>query len=117
MEQKYSQFHELFKALIQEAVGEAIEQKKMQQVQEEIPAKSLLDDTLDADEASKLLRIAKQTLYTLTSKRKIPFYKNGKKILFSRKELEEWLAKSKHEDHRELTDIGKRFTQLNPVKR
>ncbi len=117
MEQKYSQFHELFKALIQEAVADAIEQNQLKQVPEGSKTKRLLDDTLDADEAAKLLRIAKQTLYTLTSKRKIPFYKNGKKILFYRKELEAWVAKSKHEDNSDLTQLAQRYTASNPIKR
>lgn len=47
------------------------------------------------DEASKLTGFSKSTLYKLTSKRKIPFYKPfGKKIFFSREQIESMLRKN-----------------------
>ena len=52
---------------------------------------SSASEILNADQAAKFLHLAKQTLYTLTSKRKIPFYKNGKKILFKKDELQGWM--------------------------
>ena len=46
---------------------------------------------LDLCQAAEFLHLALQTLYTLTHKKKIPFYKNGKKILFKKHELQEWM--------------------------
>jgi len=117
MENKYSQLHHLIKELIQDVICEAIDQKRMTMEQQVEKPKSLLDDTLNADEAAKLLRIAKQTLYTLTSKRKIPFYKNGKKILFSKKDLEAWVIESKHEDESAATNDAQRYLLNHPIKR
>lgn len=118
MENKFSQLHVLFKELIQEAIGEVIENNNLMnhQIVEEKP-KGMLDEVIDADEAAQLLHIAKQTLYTLTSKRKIPFYKQGKKILFKRSELEQWLTKGKHIDHRDILRDAKSYTANNPIKR
>lgn len=46
---------------------------------------------LTIDEASDFLNIPKQTLYQFTSTDKIPFTKVGKRLLFLKKDLIEWL--------------------------
>lgn len=46
---------------------------------------------LDIEEACELLKLARPTMYTLTSKSKIPHFKRGKKLYFRRSELFEWI--------------------------
>ena len=47
---------------------------------------------LTLNEAANYLSIAKSTLYKLTASRMIPFSKpNGKKIYFSKIQLQEWV--------------------------
>ncbi|HEX4373187.1 MAG TPA: helix-turn-helix domain-containing protein, partial [Puia sp.] len=46
-------------------------------------------------EATKFLNRSKQTIYQYTSRNEIPFYKMGKILNFSRKELVEWLESAK----------------------
>ena len=47
-------------------------------------------------EAAKFLNKEVQTIYGLTSKRQIPFHKNGRELSFFKSELVEWLkTKSK----------------------
>lgn len=46
-------------------------------------------------EAASYLKMPLHSLYKLTSKRAIPFYKPGKRILFDVSELEAWLQDSK----------------------
>lgn len=46
-------------------------------------------------EAASYLKMPLHSLYKLTSKRAIPFYKPGKRILFDISELEAWLQDSK----------------------
>ncbi|PRP66280.1 helix-turn-helix domain-containing protein [Nonlabens agnitus] len=47
---------------------------------------------LTADEVSIFTGLSKKYIYTLTSKRQIPFYKPmGKVLYFSKKEIEEWM--------------------------
>lgn len=46
-------------------------------------------------EAASFLKMPQQSLYKLTSKRQISFYKPGKRILFEVSELEAWLQDSK----------------------
>ena len=44
-------------------------------------------EILNIDEAAALLGLAKQTVYTLTSKREIPFFKRAKRLYFKRVDL------------------------------
>lgn len=50
--------------------------------------------TLNFTEASTYLDISKSYLYKLTSGNKIPYFKpNGKKIYFSKAELDKWIMR------------------------
>ena len=60
-------------------------------------------DVLSVHEAARFLDIRVSYLYKLTSRRKIPFYKpEGKRIFFSRKELEMWLKRNRQEMESEM---------------
>jgi len=51
---------------------------------------------LDIDEASEYLGITKNTLYGMTSQRRIPFVKIGGKMLrFDVQDLDRWIEKKK----------------------
>ncbi len=84
--------HEL-KSFIEIAVEKAIDistahQKVMEEENEHLTIK----------EASLYTNIAVATLYDYTHKRKIPFNKVGKKLIFSKKELTAWI-----QSHRKKT--------------
>jgi len=85
----------VFRDLIREAVSEAIGTGARDPHKNKAQPTDLLSDTIEAEEAAQLLHIARQTLYSLTSRRKIPFYKQGKKILFRRSELVAWLKEGR----------------------
>lgn len=59
-------------------------------------------------EAASYLKMPLHSLYKLTSKRAIPFYKPGKRILFDVSELEAWLQDSKK------PTLTNRNSPLNP---
>lgn len=65
-----------------------------------------IDDIVNFDEALKILDIAKPTLYVLTSKRKIPFFKRdgSQKLYFSKKALLEYISQGKKITVSEATD-------------
>lgn len=50
---------------------------------------------LNAKEAADFLRIKLVTLYQLTYKRVIPFYKPAKKLYFKKSELQRYIDKGK----------------------
>jgi prophage regulatory protein len=57
---------------------------------------SMDEDFLSADQAASFLKIKKNTIYSKAEKGDLPFYRSGKrKLLFSKKELEEYVAKRK----------------------
>ena len=48
-------------------------------------------ELLTIDEAADFTRLAKQTLYDYVHRRKVPFLKAGKRVLFRKSELDTWL--------------------------
>jgi excisionase family DNA binding protein len=57
---------------------------------------------LTVSEAAQYLNLAKQTLYGFTSSRTIPFIKRAKRLLFTKEDLDAWLAQGKKQSVQEL---------------
>jgi len=60
------------------------------------PKQSVLDNNLDTefltiDEAADYLKLARQTMYKMTSKKEITFFKRNKKLYFKKSDLEAWI--------------------------
>lgn len=60
-------------------------------------------DFLTIGQASEFLNIPVATLYDYTHKRKIPFNKIGKKLLFNKTELIEWIKTHRRKTHAEIS--------------
>jgi excisionase family DNA binding protein len=54
-------------------------------------------EILTMQEAVEFTHMAKPTLYAMTSKRQIPHFKRGKRVLFKRSELEAWMLEQKQQ--------------------
>lgn len=59
------------------------------------------DEILDIDEAAKILKVSKGQIYQWTNKTKyglgkFPYFKTGKRLRFSKKELLDWLKSNKN---------------------
>ena len=54
------------------------------------------------DEASRIIKKAKPTIYALVRKRLLPCYKNGKKLYFFEDELLEWVGSGKRKTLSEI---------------
>ena len=50
---------------------------------------------LTVAEAARYLNLAKQTVYGFTSNRTIPFIKRAKRLLFTKSDLDAWLAQGR----------------------
>ena len=83
--------------IIQETLRGAKQNEKMPVQQNEF---------LDISEASNFLKMAKQTLYGLTSNRKIPFIKKGKKVYFNEAEVITWLNEGQMKTKSEILKGG-----------
>ena len=54
-----------------------------------------LPEILTIKEACEVLNLAKPTLYAMTSKKVIPFFKRSKKLYFKRSQLVKWIEAGK----------------------
>ena len=53
-------------------------------------------ELLDLNQAAEYLKLKPSYIYSLTHQKKIPYYKpNGKRVYFSRAELNKWVTGSK----------------------
>ena len=55
------------------------------------------EDLIGIEQACKVLGLAKPTVYAMTQSKKIPFYQPGRKLMFKRSELVEWMEQSRRE--------------------
>ena len=56
----------------------------------------LESELLTVREAADFLHISSSTIYSLSSKRKIPFMKKGRRLYFTKENLREWLEEGNH---------------------
>jgi len=65
-----------------------------------------INKPMSFEEACKYLNCSKSFLYKCTHKHSIPFYKpSGKKIFFSKKDLDEWIFKTRIRSEAELDKV------------
>jgi len=92
---------------LEETVLQAINLQPSEPVNQWLSLKELCDYLPD--------KPAKQTVYGWISAGKIPYYKNGKKLRFSKFEIDGWLSLGKHKSEDELQAEAKEY--LNRKKR
>jgi predicted DNA-binding transcriptional regulator AlpA len=68
-----------------------------------------IDEIGGIELAVKITGLAKQTIYSLVSLRKIPYSKQTKKLYFSRAELLQWLKSGKRKTQLELALDAENF--------
>ena len=61
-------------------------------------------DFITIDEASELVKLTKNSIYCMVSKREIPYYKRGKKLYFKTAELLEWIECQKVLTYKEVEE-------------
>jgi excisionase family DNA binding protein len=54
-------------------------------------SKQILDDLLTVRELGKWLRLSESHIYSLVSKKKIPYTKIGGKVLFDKQAIKDWI--------------------------
>ena len=57
-----------------------------------MPKVEVNEGYLTVKQAAEFLKIVTGSLYNLISQNKVPYHKSGKKVLFKKSELVEWLA-------------------------
>lgn len=88
---------------------------EFQEFKKELAKQSVLKkEILDIDEASVYINQSISSLYKLTSKSNLNYFKpNGKKIYFKRSDLDKWmLSKSEVSDEADFEKARKSVTEL-----
>lgn len=78
---------EEFKALLKDSLMEAVAELKLQSDSQ--------DPVMNAQQAAAFLNVEIATIYEKTSKKLIPHYKQGKKLLFKKSELVAWVESAR----------------------
>ena len=65
------------------------------------------------EDVCKIIGKAKPTIYTLVRQRKIPCYKNGKKLYLFEEELLEWISKGKKKTLLEIESEALKYHNRN----
>ena len=105
---------EELQGIIRETVEELLNAKLPKQAEEK--PKHPLDGYLNAKETADFLRLSITTIYSMTSRRQIPFYKRGKKLYFRRSDLEQWMDSSRRKDRLETKNEAVDYVQLHKRK-
>lgn len=62
---------------------------------------------LNTDEAAKYIGLSKDRLYSLTSQRQIPCYKNGgKRTFYAKSDLDEWMRGTRRASQEEIDNTA-----------
>lgn len=56
---------------------------------------SSIGEIMNIEEAAAYLKMAKQTVYSMVSRRLLPYFKRGKRVFFRREELLSWLERGR----------------------
>jgi excisionase family DNA binding protein len=59
-------------------------------------------ELMDINQLSDYSFLSKASIYTLTMKREIPHFKQGKRLLFKKSEIDDWILKSRKKTREEL---------------
>lgn len=75
------------------------------------------DKVLSIDEVSKLLGLAKATIYSKASRKELPYIKRGKKLYFMEKEIIDYLKGGKILSNDEIDEISKNYISNSTNKK
>jgi excisionase family DNA binding protein len=67
------------------------------------------DDIIDLKDAAKILNVSNASLYSYVKNKRIPFKKEGRRLIFSSTALEEW--KQKKSNVRKKKDVEKEISE------
>jgi excisionase family DNA binding protein len=83
------------KALLKASISESLRENQKDD-------KKDAHNLLSLKEAANYVHLAVQTLYGFTSQRTIPFIKTGKKLLFKKSDLDNWLNDGRKKTKKEI---------------
>ena len=74
-----------------------------------------VDDFMNIEQAANFVGLSKATIYGLTHKQKIPYFKASKRLYFEKSDLVNWITSSKVNTKKELNQIADEYIYRNPL--
>lgn len=74
------------------------------------------DYPMTVEEAANFLSLARATIYSLVGQKKIPVFKQGKRLYFSKQELTSWIKTGRKKTGIEIDEEAKRYVMTNKRK-
>jgi excisionase family DNA binding protein len=78
--------------------------------------KEIQKEILNVTETADFLYLAKQTIYGLTSKGEIPYFKRGNKLYFKRSLLVEWINAGRRKTNSEIQVEAEAYVKQNRLR-
>lgn len=76
-----------------------------------VASKEREEEILSVEDAGEFIGLKVPTIYSLVSQRKIPFSKNGKKLMFLKSELLQWVKNGRKATHDELELLAEKYSR------
>lgn len=84
--------YQLSKEELRQTLSEIVSETLSQHIKTTaLSREKLPDKIMDVDEVSEITGLKKSVIYKMTHKRELPFKKYGKRLVFSRRELQNWV--------------------------
>lgn len=94
-------------------IEKSIEELKTQQGENRVEIKKMYSVT----EIAQHLQLSVPTIYGLVHKRKIPFYKTGKKLYFMKSEIDNWITNSRSKTISEIDQTADEYIMKHRLNR
>jgi excisionase family DNA binding protein len=105
------QIYQHINVVVRSATKEVVEQLQKGKPSYEL---NIDEDFLSAQQAASFLKLKLNTIYSKAEKGDLPFYRSGKrKLLFSKKELEQYVTKSKVKSLSEINEEAEKYINKN----
>lgn len=73
------------------------------------------DQPMDIFEVADYIKVAKSTIYGLTNKKSIPYYKIGKKLYFKKAEIDEWILSKRINTKDDIENKAREYIFRNKI--
>lgn len=73
------------------------------------------DDFKNIEQVSSFIGLSKPTIYVLTHKQKIPYFKASKRLYFKKSDIVNWITSSKVKTKQEVSQMADEYIYRNPL--
>lgn len=102
-------FQQFIEGLLQPAIERGVERALRKNFDSSTTQQEFVETILSAEQAAQFIGVSLATLYGLTSARKIPHNKRGKRLYFDRQELINWIRAGKRKSQTEIENEAAEF--------